>query len=801
MKYLLGFILGCFILPISFQAQSLEILDEYGDPVEDAVIELESSQTFFLSNLDGRVKLPEINCIENITIYHPDFEDVEQSIDLNSSYDLTITLYQCSFNLDEIVVSASKFLEKKSLVPQYISTIHKQEIALQNAPTTAEILSNSGKVFVQKSQQGGGSPNVRGFEANKVLLVVDGVRMNNAIFRAGHLQNVINTDANSIDNIEVLYGSGSVTYGSDALGGVINISTERGEFSSDSTELKGKVYGRFATANQEKTAGFTFKVGKPQFSSLTSFHYSDFDDLRQGAQRSHSMGDLGLRPKYAIHNGMEDVMVENDNPNIQKYSGYTQYNFIQKLRFQVKENTIHSLNFHFSTSSDVPRYDRLSEINDEGNQKNVEWYYGPQGWLMASYQMKKNMNQKWADQMQLSVAYQKFKESRHTRKFNQAEKRHQKEGVDVLNFNWNWKKNWDKHSLKYGLESFYNYVNSEAHYENIYTDLINPTDTRYPDGGSTMASFASYVSHSQHFGKKKWYLSEGIRYTYTYLKSQFDDQSFFPFPYDDITQNTSNLSGFLGLIFLPQNDFRLSLNLNSGFRTPNVDDVGKVFDSTPGNVIVPNPSLKPERTLGSDFSISKVFGGVVKMESVFFYTSFQDIITTQNSTYLGTSTIDYEGVESQVQQQMNAGKAYIYGFNFLAEAKLNSFLNLKTHFTYTKGEVMDDENYPLDHIPPFYGKLNLQFKNKKWLTELYSIFNAQKPISQYNPYGEDNDKYATPEGMPAWWTLNFKTSYKWGKKGTVNLGLENILDRNYRVFSSGISAPGRNFIISFQYQF
>ncbi len=799
MKILLGWIFSLSANLIL--AQTIVVTDEFGDPISETIIALEPQQIYLYTQENGVVQLPSEVSYESLKIYHSDYET--QSFEAHEIEDMEqiVVLYQCSFNLDEIVISASKFLEKKTLVPQYINTINKQEIVLQNSPTTAEILSNSGKVFVQKSQQGGGSPNVRGFEANKVLLVVDGVRMNNAIFRAGHLQNVINTDANSIEKVEVLYGSGSVMYGSDALGGVININTEKVELSLDSLQYSGKAYARHATSNSEKTAGFLIKLSGRKIASLTSFNYSDFGDLRQGSQRNSAMGNLGLRPFYAINNGSYDQMIENTEPNVQKFSGYQQYNFLQKLKFKTNEFHSHQFNFQFTTSSDIPRYDRLSEIDDQGNQKNAEWYYGPQKWMLASYHFDRIKNTKFFNEIQSIIAYQKFEESRHSRKFNVAEKRNQQERVDVLNFNLNMKKIWRTHDLKYGLEAYYNKVRSEAYHQNIYTHETSMARTRYPDGGSYMGSIAAYLSHQQHFGDKKYYLSEGLRYTYTQLESTFEDQTYFPFAYDKIRQKTSNISGFIGFVYLAQNDMRWSLNLNSGFRTPNIDDVGKVFDSTPGNVILPNPNLKPEKTIGADLSFTYVFAKLLKLETVLFYTSFRDIITTQNSSYLGNSSILYDGVMSQVQQQQNAGKAYLYGFNCNADAKFNSFLSFKAQFTFTKGEVIDDENYPLDHIPPFFGKLNLQYKKKKWFAELYTIFNAKKPIERYNPFGEDNEKYATPEGMPAWWTLNIKTTYKAFKKGLINLGVENILDRNYRVFASGISAPGRNFVFSFQYHF
>ena len=111
--------------------------------------------------------------------------------------------------LDEVEVNFPKFKKKKSTISQEIEAINQKQIEFQNSQSAADLLQNSGKLFVQKSQQGGGSPVIRGFESNRILLLVDGVRQNNLIFRGGHLQNVITIDQNMLENVDIFYGSGS----------------------------------------------------------------------------------------------------------------------------------------------------------------------------------------------------------------------------------------------------------------------------------------------------------------------------------------------------------------------------------------------------------------------------------------------------------------------------------------------------------------------------------------------------------------------------------------------------------------
>ena len=116
--------------------------------------------------------------------------------------------------------------------------------------------------------------------------------------------------------------------------------------------------------------------------------------------------------------------------------------------------------------------------------------------------------------------------------------------------------------------------------------------------------------------------------------------------------------------------------------------------------------------------------------------------------------------------------------------------------TYGRLKNWDGAKKPLDHVPPVFGKTSLTYTNKKLNAEAYLLFNGRKKINDYNPDGEDNQQYATPDGMPGWVTINWRGSYGFTKFLTLQAGVENIMDRNYRYFGSGFSAAGRNFFVS-----
>ena len=713
-----------------------------------------------------------------------------------------VTLSEKTYSLDEVVISASKFEEKRSDVPQQIQVLDARKLAFMNQQNLADVLQQSGNVLVQKSQQGGGSPIIRGFEANKVLIVVDGVRMNNAIYRGGHLQNVLTLDNTILDRTEVVFGPGSVVYGSDALGGVIHFYT-RDPALADSVgpiRIKAQAFARYSTANHEKTGHLDLNFGWKKVGFLSSLTISDFGDLRQGAQRNEDIGDLGARTFYVDRIDGKDVSLENANPNVQIGSGYKQYDFLQKLLFRPSQRVTHTVNFQYSTSSNIPRYDRLTLVRN-GLPRFGDWYYGPQKRLLASYKLEANNKTRLYDQVRIIAAYQSIEESRYDRAFGNDTRNNRIERLNILSLNADMSKILGKHELRYGLELTLNDLKSNAFTQQINTGVIGPLDTRYPNGDNTMQTVAGYFTHTWEINPLL-ILTDGLRYSNVRLHSNFQENSFFPFPFREVSQQNGALNGNLGLIFQPGHDWHFSALASSGFRAPNVDDLSKVFESVPGNLIVPNPNLKPEYTYNGELTISKVLAGQVRLEGTGFYTSYQNAITTQPFTLNGQNFVDYKGQSSRVTANVNASSAYIYGLSASAAVDFTRSLSFTSTLNYTYGRIRTDSTgYPLDHIAPLFGKTALALKLPRFQAEFFAMYNGWKRLEDYNKVGEDNLAYATPAGTPAWYTLNLRTSYQFNPALQLQLAMENILDRNYRVFASGISAPGRNLMVTLRGRF
>jgi hemoglobin/transferrin/lactoferrin receptor protein len=596
-----------------------------------------------------------------------------------------IYLFQNAYSLEDVVVSASKFEEKRKDVAQQTEVIRAKDLAFQNQSTSADVMSQTGNILVQKSQMGGGSPIIRGFETNKVLMVVDGVRMNNAIYRGGHLQNILTLDNVTMDRVEILFGPGSTVYGSDALGGVMAFYTKNPILNTTSGLLvKSNVFARYGSAAGEASGHADVSLGTQKFGSLTSFTYSSFGDLRQGGNRNPFYGDWGKRTFYQqTFNGV-DSMVVNPDSRVQVGSGYSQYDLMQKFTFQPNARVGHVLNIQFSNSSDVPRYDRLTTVGGNGNPSYAQWYYGPAKRLFAAYTANFKAEKGIFDTGRLILAYQNIEESRHDRRFGSNNFNHRTEKLNIISLNLDYAKRVGKQEIRYGLEGFFNDVKSSAERTHPNGDPAEPLDTRYPNGGSSMLSAALYATHSWEIVPGKFILNDGLRLSQVNLKAAWTDTTFFPFPFKDVSQSNLALNGNLGLVYMPGADWRFSLLGSTGFRAPNVDDLTKVFESVPGNVVVPNPGLKPERTFNFDLGISKTVAKQVTIGGNGWYTIYNNALTTGLGTFEGQDSILYDGQLSQVTTTTNAANAYLYGASLFLSIDFNEHFRWVNTFNYLR---------------------------------------------------------------------------------------------------------------------
>jgi hemoglobin/transferrin/lactoferrin receptor protein len=707
-----------------------------------------------------------------------------------------------SKELSEVVISANRWKQNSKDIPQKVSVISPTKVALHNPQTAADLLTISGKVFMQKSQQGGGSPMIRGFATNRLLYAIDGVRMNTAIFRGGNIQNVISLDPFATEQTEVVFGPGSVMYGSDAIGGVMSFQTLTPQFSATSkSKVSGNAVSRFSSANNEKTGHFDVNFGWKNWATITSFSSNDFGDLRMG---SHGPDEY-LRPFYVQRQNGTDVVVTNSDPLVQKPTAYSQINLMQKVRFKPNEKWDFQYGLHFSETSSYSRYDRHIRYTNAGLPRYGEFNYGPQKWIMNNLNITHQSKTKLFDEMAFRFAYQFFEESRMSRNINNPNREIRTEKVHAYSINADFTKAATaKNNILYGVEYVFNDVISTGINQNIVAGTSQDGPSRYPQ--ATWQSLGVYLNN-QYKVSDKIKIQTGLRYNVFILNADFDI-TFYPFPFTSATINNGSLTGSAGFVFRPNNQWIISSNVATAFRSPNVDDVGKVFDSEPGSVVIPNPDLEAEYAYNIDLNIAKQIGKYVKIDFSTYYTLLDNALVRRDFTLNGASQIMYDGELSQVQAIQNAAKANVYGIQAGVEVKMPSGFRFSTDLNFQKGEEELDngDKSPSRHAAPFFGISRVGYANSKLDVEFNLQFSDEVAFDDLAEEEKSKKEIYAIDGngnpySPSWYTLNLKSMYKLNKNFTLTAGIENITDQRYRPYSSGIVSPGKNFILALRAAF
>jgi hemoglobin/transferrin/lactoferrin receptor protein len=799
------FILCVFLILFghSLIAQQITFRDlETNLPVSNASVQNLRTGNIEFSNKFGLVELlgfqPEDDLIVSCLGY---FDRVILYSQFKKSSDKNFYLIQQVVSVPEAqVITQFGHTEKLSEVANQVELIQASKIKFRNPQTSADALQSTGKVAVQKSQQGGGSPVLRGFEANKILLVVDGVRMNNAIYRSGHLQNSITIDPFILEQVEVVFGPGSVTYGSDALGGVVHFRTKTPQPTGNHTqEVDANIFGRLSSANQEKSFHADVSVKGKDYGFLTSVTHTRFGDLRMGTVRPHNNLNWGKVFYYADRVEGVDVMVENPNPDVQKGTGYEQVDLVQKFIFDVHRKVQLDFNLQYSTSSLVPRFDVLSEYSGD-NLKWAEWNYGPQNRFMSALGATISSGGSLFREARVIAAFQRIEEDRYSRRFGSNARNLEQEDLWVYSLNLDLMKQWrNVAKINYGIEFTYNDVLSEAFDKDIETREISPAITRYPNGGSQMSTLGAYLAMKKEL-TKELVLDAGLRYSRANLSANFNPTGFYELPFDQIYFNNGAVTGSTALLWKPDSTWQVNATLATAYRIPNVDDYGKVREKG-GFVTVPNNELKPEYVYSGELKLSKtLLNEKLRLTGGGFYSWLKDAIVVRNTTLGDTTHLFIDGDYARIQTNVNAAQAFITGGYFEVALQIAKPLTLTGAMTYTYGRDLSGDG-PMAHIPPLFGRGGLQYQHEKFRGEVFTLFNAKKSVEDYAPGATDNPVSALENGNPAWWTLNIATSYYISQTLEAQLGLENILDHHYRTFASGLSAPGRNLILGLRASF
>ena len=811
----------CLVCWNSFSQELIVKDSQDNSEINNATVYNTQRTISVLSNSEGVLDLSKFNKTDTLVFSHLSYEKL---ILAKSNFSVEKSILFMDSNtqkLNEIILSVARNKEDKGKISKQVSLITQKDLELNMPQTSADLLLYASGVRVQKSQGGGGSPVIRGFEANRVLLVIDGVRMNNAIYRSGHLQNSITINPNSLERTEIIYGPSSVGYGSDALGGVVHYYTKTPKINNEKKwNIKG--ISSFNPRLHNTIQNLDFEHSEKRWASYTNISFSKFGDIVMGSKRNHGFKDWGLDNHYLDSNIYNVLEIKNSNPKTQLNTAYHQYDFMQKFNIMLSESSNMILNFQHSKSSDINRFDKLNETKN-GAYKYSVWRYGPQKRTMISSALNFSKKKKLSDKVKLLIAYQNIGESRHFRKFQELSKTNQIEDLNIFSINSDFiKLNSNRSSLAYGFEYVYNNVNSKAYIKNYTLGTSNELiedgvdydiPTRYPSDEGHYATTAAYYEYRKDLSQKS-NMNIGMRYTNTHLRAKWNDQAIINANIYDINSQNSSLTSSIGYVLRSDKNWLFNANFSSGFRSPNIDDIGKIREQK-GVLSVPNAELKPEYAYNTELGFSKSFNRQNVISINAYYTHISKHITRDyfeiinDTSTEDKSTIIFNSEEVITMANVNKGSAYIYGGTLDLKAHLYSNLLFTGNLTYTEGASVKNA-HPLPSISPFFGYFSLKFLFKKSETQLAYRFSNSKNSDKYSIGGEDGLE-ETPEifqgldsyfyGMPSWSILKLSSSYKFSDNFKTTLILDNIFDLHYREFASGISAPGRNLNAVLSYKF
>ena len=793
---------------ISVYGQVIRVVNyENKAPVPQVSVYQPDKGIYLHTDDKGQVDISIFHLKDTLYFSHPDFETIRLTKQQIIANKYRVELYRNMSVLNTVVLSVSRHARKSGDIPREVKVFDAAELEQMTVSEVPDLLLMSPGLSVQRTQGGAGSPVIRGLEANRILLVIDGVRMNNVIYHAGHMHHSITVEPAILERVEIISGPSAI-YGSDALGGVIHFITKTPVVNSRKT-LRGGFTGRFATATRESTFNLNWTVSKRQWASLTSLTYSDFGDITMGTLRLHGYEDWGIVHEYSDNdeNHYNAHPVPNPHPQIQPNTGYKQYDFFNKTVVECSPVSHWIFDTQFHTTSDIPRFDKLTEYKN-GQLKYAEWRYGPMQRLLFSPQWEWKPGGTWIHQLKIIPSFQNIHESRITRKFGSLIRKYQKENLYIGTLNVDAEaKLKNRFDINYGLEWMYNNLHSRAYGKKLLVNGNQITGlegdyyvpSRYPNGHALYSHFAFYTDMRKRFNKR--HLVElGMRFTQTYLDAAWEDLQLVSLPFQQVKLGNFAFTPMLSYIFSPDT-WKFSINLGSGFRSPNIDDIGKIREKH-GKLLVPNTGLKPEYSYYGEAGIIKRFPVRDLSLKVFgYYNILHHYIDRRPFTLEGLNQLIYDGDTVDLYANVNNGNAAIYGVDVMADWNITHQLKWHADMSWAKGRKADGT--PLPSIPPLKIFSSVEVDSDYFDFILSALYFGRKSLDEYDVIGGVDNLEQTPvdpqtgqyTGYPSWYIVNFYFKFNLTHTLTLNLGVENLFDIHYKRFASAVSEPGRNFKI------
>lgn len=668
--------------------------------------------------------------------------------------------------LETIVVTATRLPIRAFDVPAMAYAESVADVQqLYQSRTLPQALGELPGVLVQKTANGQGSPFIRGFTGFRNVLLVDGIRLNNSAFRDGPNQYWNTVDTYSISRIEVLKGPASVLYGSDAIGGAVNVLSDVP--AGTQAGFSPRAAYRYADAESSNTIRGDVTFVDPRLRATAGYTSKDYGDVEGG-------GSVGVQEKTGYDEQDANARVEYDLTSTSTL--LLGYQYVDQDDAWRTHRTIYGISWNGTTVGT----DRELSFDQQRQLGYVQLHQKDLGAL--------------ADTMIASASYQSQSEDQYRIRSNL---RYDELGFDVYTTGlWvQFDKQWGRTRFVYGVDyygddvSSYNVeYNANGSYRRIHSQGPVADDATYDLTGAFAQAIVQVVPRLE--------ATLAGRYTWASVDARKVEDPV-TFATYSIKDDWTNFSGSLRLSFLPIADgpWNLYAGVSQAFRAPNLSDLTRLDTARSGELETPSPGLKPETYVSWEAGF-KFQGERLGLQAAYFNTDGDDVI-------IRTPTGQTIGGLVEVTKT-NAADTNVNGVEWQL-----SYLAMDQLTLYTDGMWIDgwQESFPvatststvkepIDLLMPLTWHLGARWRMLDPRVQLDLMVEHASEQDELSSRDIADTQRIPPGGTPGYTTLNLRSEWQVRAGLVLSLAFDNITDADYRIHGSGVNEPGRNLVAS-----
>ncbi|MCG6948034.1 MAG: TonB-dependent receptor [Acidobacteria bacterium] len=670
---------------------------------------------------------------------------------------------------DQIVVTPGRQEQASGDAPAPITVFDRETIEKIQPEKMADLFKMVPGVEIDGEGPFRGLPVIRGLSSNRVLILVDGQRLNNSresTTFAGIQPALVNLA--EVERIEVLRGPASVQYGSDAIGGVVNIITRQPNLGAQDFKVSGEAAFEYGTISDSQLGRASVTGTGQGFSFYAGATYEKVDEYTAADGASQD-------ERYAPY-----VRADNSVPN----SGMEQTNFNGGLKFMTGQQGVLRIDAEVVRTKDVgfPGFSldtngiEFTFPNFDRDKIGVSWSAGPV-WGLSDISLSTYYQAVNKESASIFDFPGFFSDS-----FTQSE-------INSFGFNAQSIAHVGRHHLTFGIDLYIDNVDDTTLDETCFGPSCLPPSTEVAVPRSEQTGLGVYIQDG-------WSLSDSVTLqlglrgdTFSFVSE--DDPDYLGEPFDE---TDSAVSGNLGVTWSVTDHVNLNALVARGFRTPNLQERSYFGLATNGEAyILQNPGLSSESSwnyeIGTKVRYERYSGGLH-----LFYNDLSDFITLEFLDLddpICASPPAPPGI--QCAEFANIAKATIKGVEFDLEAIFANWWTAFGSIAYMEGDN-ESTGEPLSTIPPLKVLLGLRYQRSAWWTEANLRFlDRQTDLPEDDPFFDTGTVGFTVYDLRGGFDFDFGLGFI--------ASVENITDKLYNEPFNNRPEPGRNFRVTARYRF